>query len=526
MPDDFDAAISLSCPLSARSGAFITEACATPKTGDPFELLPAEIEFFQHCWHTGENGRLLFPELLYSAPKKSGKTAFGAIFALVTTLVYGGRYAETYCVSNDYDQAVGRVFQAIRRIVETSPLRAEARILSDKIEFSNNATIEAIASDYASAAGANPSCVVLDELWGFVSERSHRLFDELVPAPTRKISCRLTVTHAGFEGESLLLQSLYERGLKLPLIGTDLYAGDQLLMFWSHVPVAFWQDEAWIEQMRRALRPNQFLRMVENRFVSNETNFVDMAEWDRCVDPEAKPILEAKSLPVWVAIDASVKHDASVVLACSYDYERKATRLVNHKVFQPSPDQPLNFEATIAMTVKDWCNRYNVRAVYYDPYQMVALAQRLQAVGLPMAEFAQTVPNLAAIGSNLYALIRSNSLIVYPDADLRLAISRAVSKETERGVLITKAKASHKIDLVVALAMAAKATVEQGPYTVPMTDFNFDYIGVHSAPRQYFGDIERSGDKRPRLRGCIRARRQKPGSWQPRHEQRLLGATQ
>jgi hypothetical protein len=33
----------------------------------------------------------------------------------------------------------------------------------------------------------------------------------MVPPPTRKIACRLTVTYAGFEGESDLLQELYER---------------------------------------------------------------------------------------------------------------------------------------------------------------------------------------------------------------------------------------------------------------------------------------------------------------------------
>ena len=40
------------------------------------------------------------------------------------------------------------------------------------------------------------------------------MFDEFVPVPTRKISCRLIVSHAGFENESELLRELYVRGLK------------------------------------------------------------------------------------------------------------------------------------------------------------------------------------------------------------------------------------------------------------------------------------------------------------------------
>ena len=46
------------------------------------------------------------------------------------------------------------------------------------------------------------------------------------------------MTYAGFSGESVVLEDLYKRGLTLPQVGPDLYAGDGLLMFWSHEPIA------------------------------------------------------------------------------------------------------------------------------------------------------------------------------------------------------------------------------------------------------------------------------------------------
>ena len=67
---------------------------------------------------------------------------------------------------------------------------------------------------------------MFDELWGYTSERARRLYDELVPVPTRLISCRLTVTYAGFEGESELRHELYRRGLAQPEIAPSLYAGE------------------------------------------------------------------------------------------------------------------------------------------------------------------------------------------------------------------------------------------------------------------------------------------------------------
>src|ERR1700686_2746593 len=144
---------------------------------------------------------------------------------LYVVCVLGGRFAEGYCCANDFEQSQGRVFQAITRIVRASPLLArDANITQSKIEFaSTGATISAIASDYAGAAGANPTITVFDELWGYTSERAHRLWDEMIPPPTRKIGCRLTVTYAGFSGESTLLEGLHKRGLKGEVVEPDLY---------------------------------------------------------------------------------------------------------------------------------------------------------------------------------------------------------------------------------------------------------------------------------------------------------------
>ena len=95
---------------------------------------------------------------------------------------------------------------------------------------------------------------------------------------------RLSPDHhlRGLRGAIELLEALYKRGLSQPEVGTDLRAGDGLLMFWSHSPIAPWQTPEWIEQMRSTLRPHAFLRMIENRFTSSEEHFVDMAWWDAC----------------------------------------------------------------------------------------------------------------------------------------------------------------------------------------------------------------------------------------------------
>ena len=441
--------------------SFIEQVMVDPETGRPFQLLPCQRRFFTEAYRTNDVGRLLYPEQGYCTPKKTGKTGMSGMHAITTALVFGGRYAEGYTLANDLEQAQGRVFAAIRRIVECSPyLLREAKISANRIEFpATGASITAIASDYAGAAGANPTISCFDELWGYTSERSRRLWDEMVPVPTCKISCRLVTSYAGFEGESELLEELYKRGLSQPQIGPDLYAGDGLLMYWTHEPQAPWQTEEWLEQMRRSLRPNAFLRMIENRFVSSEETFVEMAWWDACTT--GRPVVSNPNLAVWAGVDASVKRDSTGIAACAWDRETQKVRLVTHRIFQPSPREPLDFERTIEDTLLSFRQRFSLRAVYYDPYQMAAVAQRLLHQGVPMVEFPQSVGNLTAASQNLYELIKGQGLAVYRDDDIRRAVQRCVAIETTRGWRIAKDKQSHKIDIVVALAQAAYAAVQQ-----------------------------------------------------------------
>src|SRR5262245_46244317 len=79
-----------------------------------------------------------------------------------------------------------------------------------------------------------------------------------------------------------------------------------------------------------------------------------------------------------------------------------------------------------------------------------------------MEEYPQTVPNLTESSQNLYELIDGRNLVVCPNDAIRLAVSRGVAVETTRGWRIAKDKQSHKIDVVVALAMSALAALRSG----------------------------------------------------------------
>ena len=446
--------------------SFICEVLVNPETGKPFELYPAEEVFLREALRLTAEGELPYPELLFGAPMKSGKTALAAMIMIYVIVVLGGPWAEGYSVANDLEQSQTRVFQAICRIVGASPLlRRSATITNTRVTFkSTGSIIAAIASEFAGAAGSQRTISVFDELWGVRSLAGERLWNEMVPVPTRKVSCRLTVTYAGFSGKSTLLEGLYKRAMQGELIGPDLYRNGVLLAYWTHELRARWQTPKWREQMRQQLPANGFLRQIENRFVTSESPFVKMAWWDDCVDLAAHPIVADPGLAVWCGVDASVKRDSTAIVAVTFDETSKRVRLVWHRIFQPSPHDPLDFEKTVEKSLLELRRRFDVREVRYDPYQLVSVAQRLTQQGLPMVEFPQTVGNLTEASSNLYEVVKGRNLIAYDDSDLRLAISRAVALETSRGWRIAKEKQSHKIDVIVALAQAALGAVQQGQY--------------------------------------------------------------
>ena len=59
--------------------AFIERVLCDPETGEPFVLTIAERQFLERAFTLNANGRLLYPELVFGAIKKSGKTTLAAI---------------------------------------------------------------------------------------------------------------------------------------------------------------------------------------------------------------------------------------------------------------------------------------------------------------------------------------------------------------------------------------------------------------------------------------------------------------
>ena len=83
-------------------------------------------------------------------------------------------------------------------------------------------------------------------------------------------------------------------------------------------------------------------------------------------------------------------------------------------------------------------------------------------------------------GAELFEGLQGRTLQLYPNADIRLAMSRAIAIETARGWRIAKEKQNHKIDVVIALAMSALASVR----SPGESNYDSQYLGWSDTPSE------------------------------------------
>ena len=275
----------------------------------------------------------------------------------------------------------------------------------------------------------------------------------MVPPPTRKISCRLTVTYAGFTDESILLRGVVQAR---PAAARDRAR-----------PARRRRDVDVLARTSRWHRGRPRLARRDAAIASPEPVSAHDRESLR-LDARAASSTWTRGTPAWIrkralcsptdrcrfgsASTPASSTTSTAVVACSWDDARKKVVLAAHRTFQPTAAEPIDFETMIEATVRDFARRFHVMEVRFDPWQMQGTAQRLAREGIKIEEFPQSVPNITAASQNLYELIQGHNIVAYPDAAMRLAVSRAVALETPRGWKITKEKSSHKVDVVVALA--------------------------------------------------------------------------
>ncbi len=451
---------------------FIKKLIRNSELGKPFRLFPFQEEILNLAFAFDENGRLPYDTVIYSCPKKSGKTTLNAALTLWWAITQEAPN-ELLVVANDLEQSLARVYRTMESLIEYNPeLKAECEVQTKNIYLENGSIITAISSDYEGASGSNHGWVSYEEIWAVSSENGRRLFEELTSVPTRRNSVKFIATYSGFEGESELLMDLYKKA-----VGKDehpegqgerihpelpVYANREarLFAYWDHESRMPWQTQEYYDSQRRTLRPATFQRLHQNLWVSSENRFIDPPTYDACVEHYLQPDLSGG---LFLGIDAATRNDCAAVVCVKYSQHDDRLQLAEYKIWRPGPGG-LNLESSIEFFVRLLYNepRCRIERILYDPYQMARSAQTLEAAGLPIEPFDQTQNHLTQATEALYSAFTHRNLRLYNAPDLREHCLNAVSVESSRGIKLAKERTSAKIDGCVALSFAVLAAVQSG----------------------------------------------------------------
>ncbi|MBA7566568.1 hypothetical protein ES695_19715 [Candidatus Atribacteria bacterium 1244-E10-H5-B2] len=432
---------------------FAEEQFYIPETNSPIVLEDWQKEEILKPLFYGDRN---YTMALLGETKKSGKSTLAALISM-WYLFFGEKDSEIYLAARDKDQASWIVFRKLTKAIEMNKYALiRCKITRDAIEVPSSRSILRCLPTDVSCAGLNPSLVVFDELWSYEYESMQRFFEEMTTVPTRENPLALIVTYAGYDDETLLYQ-LYKKGMELKKDPDPSF-----FFYWegeNGIPINRmpWQSEKYLKQQEGRLRKNTYLRLHENRWVEDITQFIDMDKFDQCVNKDLTPILPNKNIKIWVGIDASVSGDSTAVVAVT----RKEDKIIlaNYKKWQPSKKNPIDLEETVEKYIIDLDRDFDLQLAYYDPYQLHRSSMTLKKKGIRMEELPQTVGNTIDFSQNLYDLIQFGNIVFYPSQELRRHIKSCKAKEMERGYRIVKGSQSSKIDLAIAMAMASFGAV-------------------------------------------------------------------
>ena len=461
-------------PVDWIAENFFVERPRDVKTGEILSPGPVRLADYQgvvlrEALKRQPSGKLTYSTIVWSEPKKSGKTAIAAAVGLY--MACNTPNVHIYCLANDGKQSADRIFKAMSDCLALhqklgGPLKNNEVIWSPPtIRLENGTTIEAIPCDAAGEAGSEPFMTIWSELWGFRQAQKERLWTELTIPPTLwGYAMRWVESYAGYEGESTTLWNLYQVGESGREIIQDfpmrVTESANQLTYWSHAHRQVWQTPEYYASEAALLTPSEFDRIHNNNWTTSESSFLDdISLWDR-LENATLTTMPRDDTPVVIALDASVSHDYSALVVVKRhpedEWDTKIRRVCVCGVwtFVPPKGGKIDQSATFEPLIRELCESNNVVAIAYDPYQLEKLAGDLAAEGLaPFKAFGQGPRRLQA-DKQLYDLVIHKQIFHNGSPELRSAIQSAAAKTEGEHLRIVKKSQGRKIDPLVATSMA------------------------------------------------------------------------
>lgn len=434
--------------------AWIQKNFYIPETNAPIGLYPSQTVPLAEALRRDENGDFVYSTVMWSMIKKSAKSSLTAAVGL--WFAWQKPYVSIKVLGNDVKQAQSRVYEYMKRAIALrEDWRDMVKVNNLIMYFPNNSVIEAIPVDPAGEAGGNDDLVIVTELWGWKSIKHQQMWTETTPPPTKwGKSLRWCESYAGREGESPILEKIYEEGVtKGEIIDSEreMYRNEKLFVLWNTKPTLPWQTPEYYEDQRRQLDPMEYDRVHGNAWGRSVGAFVPLGWWASC----AGDVSVCKN-PVVVALDAAVSDDSFAVVTVS----RMGGKcyVMDSKIWYPPPNGKIDY-LEVKRYLRGLKERFVIREFTYDPMQLAQMAQELYGVLGFWREFNQGHDRLVA-DKQLYDLIRDGLIVHGNEPELNAHVANADRKvESENKIRIVKRRHEDKIDGAVATSMACARAI-------------------------------------------------------------------
>ncbi len=405
-----------------------------------------EREIFTDCFY--ENRPRL---ILVSLAKKNGKSTFSAM--VLSWFLTCQESGELYICSNSKDQSNFITYRKIVSMIRKNPeLNSMCRIYTDIIENINTGSIlRCLSSSYRSSAGLNCLLICIDELASFDTDSLRFFFEEMQLSPIYKNPLILVTSTAG-RSEEGLLWDLIKESKKGNTSESYFYIKQGEEANPSSFVTKKYLDS---QEHKPGMRPNLFKRLHKNLWISEEESFITDEDFRNCINYKLRRRPNTK-IPIWVGLDVGCVSDNTAV----YGVGKIDNKIfsVDHKVYIPTKTEEFQFD-DVKRYLVELSKIYDIRGVYFDPWQAKSLAQDLRKENINMVELTPNQENCVAFSQCLFNLIKGQGIDFYKSEEIRLSLLHCRVIYTGRGWRIVKKSGTKKIDLAISLAMACYGAV-------------------------------------------------------------------
>ncbi len=378
--------------------------------------------------------------------------------AMLTVLAPGSRL---YAIAVDRDQ--GRLIaDAAAGFVSRSPALSSA-ITVDNYKLSTRAgtVLEIMAADAASSYGLKPALVICDEFCQWPNTVNAKgVWTAVLSAMGKVPNAKLLATStSGDPGH--WTHRIYEAALASPSWTVQETPG----------PLP-WASETFLAEQRAMLPESVYRRLHLNEWCASEDRLTNLDDVQACVTLSG-PLAPAPGQRYAIGVDLGIKNDRTVVTVMHAerrveDDHNVVQRVVldRMEVWTPTKGNPVDLTA-----VEEWielaARQYRAQVVI-DPYQAVAMTQRIRSKGIVIDEFTFSQQSVGRLAMALHTTIRDHRLAIPDDPELIDELVNVRLRETSPNVYRLDHDPDRHDDRAIAMALAVLSLTTTAPMSGPI----------------------------------------------------------